>query len=102
MTEINVWPEQNIAWWPSKFLHKLRIDKKSKKMFKNNIEVKYKYREEGLKIFDEFIRGSHALICHSAMDFETLEANIEKGGAKLENFEVINKVDSQRFFQFAM
>ena len=100
--EINCWTDHEIDRWSSKHLHKLRIDRRTKKMFKNNIEVNYKYRGETLKLFDNFIAGSRALICHGAVDFVTLEANITKEKTVLENYDVIEKVDSQKFFKTVM
>ena len=47
----------------------MRTDRKKKKIYNNNTKIRYIKMKDSLKIIDELLAGSYALIFHGKMDF---------------------------------
>ena len=98
--EINVWPDERIDFYASKYIHK--IHKEDGNMYQFGKRIDHVSKSEAVQRMDKFNQGSDFLICHGKMDFWTIGAMLRKSNQESPSYEVIRKVDSQKFYKSVM
>ena len=97
--EINVWTDEEIDEWGSKFCH--NIWKVDGKMLKKGQILHHVSQLQAVEKFDKFIEGSGYLIAHGDVDFQTIRALLRKTKDS-PSYERVERVDSQKFFKRVM
>ena len=94
--ELNILPNGPINSWCSRNKH--NIFKVGQSLVKYSEKLKTLGQEEGFEQLKSFIRHSIAVVCHSEMDFRTLDAWQDRLGRVLIS-QSVRRIDSIDFFK---
>ena len=97
--ELNIWTDQKIHDWASRYCHKIK--KRDGKMYQNGKLIPHMTQLQAMEEFENFLQGSEYLIAHGDVDFQTIRALLNKT-EESPSYERVQKIDSQAFYKSVM